>query len=146
MILFTGWERWFPLILIWTAAAVGIMLRVVFPESLPHALGTAYFILMGWAGAGSAVLVWRRFGTTLIKPLFWGGVAYTVGAILLELRWPVILPGVVGPHELWHVAVLVGLGLHWRFAFQIAAWAPAETSSPEWVDACAIGSESASQS
>jgi channel protein (hemolysin III family) len=145
MILFHGWERWVPLILIWTAAVVGIMLRVVFPESLPHALGTAYFILMGWAGAGSAVLVWRRFGTALIKPLFWGGVAYTLGAILLELNWPVIIPGIVGPHELWHVAVLVGLGLHWRFAFQIAAWAPAETTSPKWSDAPAIGSESISQ-
>ena len=137
IILFKGAERWGPLALIWTAAAVGILLRAVFPNSLPHVLGTVYFLAMGWAGAGSATLVWRRYGTALIKPLFWGGVAYTLGAVLLELHWPVLIPGVLGPHELWHIAVLVGLGLHWRFAFQIAARAPGGSpervsSAPHW--------------
>jgi hypothetical protein len=36
----------------------------------------------------------------------------------------VLIPGVVGAHELWHVAVLVGLSLHWRFIFRFAGGAP----------------------
>jgi channel protein (hemolysin III family) len=146
IILFSGAERWVPLTLIWTAAVVGILLRTVFPGSLPHMLGTAYFLLMGWAGAVSAILVWKRFGAAFIKPLFWGGVTYTLGAVLLELNWPVIIPGVIAPHELWHIAVLVGLGLHWRFAFQIAALPPAETAVTAWTELSTIAPESASQS
>ena len=39
----------------------------------------------------------------------------------MGLGWPVLIPGVVGPHELWHVAVLVALSLHWRFVYLHAA-------------------------
>lgn len=135
VIVFDGLDRWGPLVSIWLASAVGIALRGVFPNSLPYALGTVYFLLLGWSGAFAAFVVWRRHGYGPIRPLFWGGMAYTVGALLLELDWPVLIPGVIGPHEMWHVAVLVGLGLHWWFAFQIAAGAPWNAISPQWSDA-----------
>jgi hypothetical protein len=56
--------------------------------------------------------------------LLFGGIAYTLGAIVLMLNWPILIPGVVGAHELWHFAVLVGLGLHWAFIFQFAGGLP----------------------
>ena len=31
----------------------------------------------------------------------------------------------VGPHELFHMAVLVGIGFHWQFVFQFASGAVA---------------------
>jgi channel protein (hemolysin III family) len=114
---------------------IGITLRTIFPDSLPAGLSTVFFLIMGWASAFSVIVVWRRHGPALIWPLFWGGMAYTVGAVLLELHWPVIVPGIIGPHELWHIAVLVGLGLRWRFAFQIAGGAPWKVAAPEWLDA-----------
>ncbi len=43
-----------------------------------------------------------------------------MGALLDFVRQPVLVPGVIGPHELFHVAVLVGLGLHWWFVFHVA--------------------------
>jgi channel protein (hemolysin III family) len=49
-----------------------------------------------------------------------GGLAYSVGAILLGLQWPTIIPGVFGPHEVWHIAVIIGLSLHWRFIARLA--------------------------
>ena len=49
-----------------------------------------------------------------------GGLAYSVGAILLGLQWPTIIPGVFGPHEVWHIAVITGLSLHWRFIARLA--------------------------
>ena len=106
------------------AAATGITLRIVFWESFPRGLGTGLFLLMGWTGAVSCLLLWQRYGYSFIRPALWGGLAYTVGAIILGLNWPTVIPGVVGAHELWHVAVLVGLGLHWKFVFQFAAGAP----------------------
>lgn len=122
-ILFTGLKRWLPLLIVWVSAAVGITLRIVFWNSFPSWVGIAIFLVMGWGGAASCLLLWRRFGYSFIEPLFMGGLAYTIGAIILGLHWPNVIPGIIGPHELWHVAVLVGLSLHWAFVFEFAAGA-----------------------
>ncbi len=123
-ILFRGVQRWAPLLLIWSVAATGITLRTIFHDGLPYGAGTVIFLLMGWGGLISCVLLWKRYGFVFVKPLLWGGVAYSLGAVVLLLNWPVLIPGVVGAHELWHVAVLVGLALHWRFVFQFAGGPP----------------------
>ncbi len=123
-ILFRGFNRWAPLLLIWSAAVTGITLRTVFAESLAPGVGTVLFVVLGWGGLFSCVLLWRRYGFAFVSPLLFGGVAYTVGAVALLLNRPVLIPGVVTAHELWHVAVLVGLGLHWNFVFQFAGGVP----------------------
>lgn len=123
-ILFRGFNRWAPLLLVWSVAATGITVRTVFSERLPSGSGTAIFLLMGWGGAISSILLWRRYGFWFVKPLLWGGVAYTLGVIVLDLNWPMMIPGVVGAHELWHMAVLVGLSLHWKFIFRFAGGPP----------------------
>jgi len=123
-ILFRGTGRWLPLLFAWSFAAVGITLRIVFWGSLPPGAGSAIFLLMGWCGAFAFFSLWRRYGYTFVEPLLWGGIAYTVGVLMLTSRWPEPLPGVIGSHELWHVAVLCGLGLHWRFTLQFAAGRP----------------------
>ena len=119
-ILFRGIHRWGPLILVWSVAAAGITLATIFAESLPSIVRDGLFLLMGWGGSISCYVLWKRYGFTFIEPLLWGGVAYTLGIVFLGLRWPTVIPGVVGPHEVWHLAVLAGLGLHWRFTFQFA--------------------------
>lgn len=123
-ILFRGFNRWAPLLLVWSAAATGITLRTIFSEELPRGVGTAVFLVMGWGGAISCILLWSRYGFWFVRPLLWGGVAYTLGVIVLGLKWPTVIPGVVGAHELWHLAVLVGLSLHWRFIFRFAGDPP----------------------
>lgn len=123
-ILFRGFNRWAPLVLAWSVAATGITLRTVFPDSLPPGVGTGIFVLMGWGGLISCVLLWRRYGFSFVARLLLGGVAYTLGVVVQGLKWPTLIPGVVGPHELWHVAVLVGLGLHWSFVFSFAGGPP----------------------
>lgn len=126
-ILFHGFNRWGPLLLVWSAAATGITLRTIFSESLPVGVGTGIFLLLGWGGLISYILLWQRYGHSFVRPLLWGGVAYTLGAIILGLNRPTLIQGVVGAHELWHVAVLVGLGLHWKFVFQFADGRPDTT-------------------
>ena len=128
-ILFKGFNRWAPLLLAWSVAATGITLRTIFSESLPTGVGTAIFVLLGWGGLISFILLWRRYGFSFVKPMLWGGVAYTLGAIALGLKWPTLIPHVVGPHEVWHVAVLIGLGLHWKFVFQFAHGPPEAESN-----------------
>ena len=123
-ILDRGFTRWLSLGLVWTAAAAGITLRTIFGASLPFGVGTAIFIVFGWSGLISGIRLWRRYGFSFVKPLVWGGVSYTLGAIGLSLNWPTVIPGVFGAHEVWHVAVLMGLSLHWKFVFQFADGLP----------------------
>ncbi len=123
-ILFKGFHRWAPLLLVWLVAIVGIALRTIFADSLPLSVGTCIFLLMGWGGAISAFTLWRQYGFQFVSPLLWGGLAYSIGALIIIFHQPVLVPGIVGPHELWHVAVLVGLGMHWSFVFSFASGPP----------------------
>ena len=114
-ILFTGISRWGALALIWIVAIGGITWRILFCENTPGPAGILFFLLFGWGSVISAFVLWRRFGWTFIQPAVFAGFAYTLGAIGLMLNFPTLIPGIVGPHEIWHVAVLCGLGLHWHF-------------------------------
>jgi channel protein (hemolysin III family) len=120
VILFRGAWRWAPLLFIWSAAITGVTLKSIFFTDLPEWLGLLLYLSMGWFGAVSGTVLWLRHGWPFIAPLFWGGVAYSIGGLLEFLQWPTLIPGVVGPHELFHVGVLVGAALHWMFVYQFA--------------------------
>ena len=124
-ILFRGLMRWGILIPIWTFAILGIIFKTVFFTSTPEWLGISIYLLMGWSGSLSMVAVWRRFGLRFVSPLILGGLAYTVGALSEFTGEPTLIPGVIGPHELFHLAVLVGLGTMWWFIYRIADGEPA---------------------
>jgi len=123
-ILDTGITRWATLLAVWLAAAAGITLTTVFSGSLPSGVGIAIFLLFGWGGLISFIRLWRRYGFSFVAPLLWGGVAYTLGAVALGVNWPIPIPRVVGAHEVWHLAVVAGLILHWKFVFQFAQGPP----------------------
>jgi channel protein (hemolysin III family) len=124
-ILDCGSHRGASLVLIWSVAAAGITFRTVFSDSLPSEVEIAIFLLFGWSGLYTFIRLWKRYGYRFVEPVFWGGIAYSVGAVVLAQDWLILIPGVVRAHEVWHVAVLIGLGLHWSFVFQIAQGPPA---------------------
>ena len=120
-ILFWSWARWGTLLVIWCLAAAGISLKTVFFSSVPEWMSVGLFIAMGWTGIVPTLVLWRRYGTRFVTPLVWGAGIYTGGAVLEFLGWPMLLPGVIGPHEVFHLAVLTGMSLHWQFVSQFAA-------------------------
>ncbi len=121
-ILFRGWSRWAPLALIWAAAIAGIVFKNVYFATFPQGLGISLYLLLGWLGALSGGALAVRFGLGFVKLLLWGGLAYSAGAALEFLDWPVLIPGIVRPHELFHLAVLIGALFHWSFVWGIAAF------------------------
>jgi channel protein (hemolysin III family) len=118
-ILFRGFGRWGVLALIWALAATGITVKVIFFDTIPEWLSLTFYLGFGWVGLGSGIALWRRYGFALVRPLLYSGLSYSVGAVLEFLRWPVLVTGVLGPHELFHVAVLAGIGFHFRFLFGV---------------------------
>ncbi len=117
-ILFKGWGRWAMLLPIWTIAITGLTLKTIFFSGFPEWFGLVLYLGLGWLGVVSAVLLNRRYGFQFIKPLIYGAIAYSTGAVMEFLRTPIIIPGVIGPHELFHIAVLFGLGFHFYFVYQ----------------------------
>ncbi len=120
-ILFRGWGRWVPLILIWVGAFAGIALKTLYFEQMAGWPGLSLYLFLGWLGALSGTSIASQCGFRFVTPLLWGGIAYSVGAILEYYHWPVLVPGVVQPHELFHIAVLIGAFFHFSFIWRIAA-------------------------
>ena len=118
-ILFKGFWRWGFLVIIWTIAITGITWKSIFFSEMAEWLGLMFYLGLGWAAILSAYLTHRLHGLKIIKPLVYGGLAYTVGASLEFLQLPIIIPGAMGPHELFHVAVLFGIAWHWQFVKNI---------------------------
>ena len=119
-LLFRGPLRWGPLVLIWSAAAAGVVLKTAFFDSVAQWVGLSLYLALGWLGAVSGGLLWRRHGFAFVRPLLLGGLAYSAGAAVDFAGAPILLPGVVHAHELFHVAVLGGAALHWRFVWRFA--------------------------
>lgn len=133
VIVFRGRWRWGMLAFIWLVAAAAISLKSVFFTGIPDWSGLLMYLAMGWFGVTSGAVLWRRFGWGFVRPLVLGAVAYTAGALVDFLEYPTLIPGVLGPHGLFHVAVLVGIGCHWHFIAGIArtrpVYAPARTDT-----------------
>ena len=119
-ILFRGWKRWLPLTVVWVCAITGVTLKSIFFNDLSEFLGLSLYLGLGWIGMLSGYFIWYYYGGWLFRPLFWGGMAYTFGAVLDFLQGPILIPGILGHHELFHLAVLVGAGCFCYFIWLIA--------------------------
>lgn len=120
VILFRGLARWGVLALIWLAALSGVVVKSIFFTSVPEQAGIAAYLILGWSGGVSILVILIRHGPRVVSPLLLGGLAYTAGALCEFTRLPIILPGVIGSHDVFHLAVLLGLGSMWLFMHRIA--------------------------
>jgi channel protein (hemolysin III family) len=130
VILFRGVLRWGVLVLIWTFAITGLTLKTVFFRDVPEALGVSAYLALGWLGFFSMAFVYVRYGARVVSPLVLGGLAYTVGALCEFTGQPTLIEGVIGSHEVFHLAVLVGLACHWIFARRMANTDPEPRQRP----------------
>jgi len=131
-ILFRGALRWGMLSGIWAAATAGVIVKTVYFDVMPEWLGLTMYLGLGWLGVISATALARRYGWRPLQLVLWGALAYTAGALTEFQRWPLLMAGIVGPHEMFHLAVLGGIACHWAFIAGIASgkakWAVLDSS------------------
>ncbi|VAX05637.1 FIG01964566: Predicted membrane protein, hemolysin III homolog [hydrothermal vent metagenome] len=120
IILFRGWRRWGVLCLLWLLASGGLTIKTIFFNEMNEWLGLLLYLGLGWLGAITAVLIYQRYRSRFLPLLLYGAVAYTLGALIDFFRLIDPLPGVIGPHELFHMFVLIALSLHWYLVFCIS--------------------------
>ena len=122
--LFSGFKRWGFLAFIWLAAIAGIVIKTLFFAQTPKWLGVSMYLALGWTGLISGASIWRRYGYRFMAPLFYGGIAYSLG-VVFEVATAAMggyqpIPRIAGGHEVFHFAVLLGMAIHWRFIASIA--------------------------
>ena len=103
---------------IWMIAITSITFKSIFFDNFPEWFGLLIYISLGWIGVLSAIQLWKNYGLEMIKPLFYGGIAYSAGAVIDFMQYPILIDGVIGPHEIFHFAVLAGISYHWKFIHQ----------------------------
>jgi len=117
-VIFSGLMKWGVIILASVIAALGITFGTIYFDDLPTYVTHSVYLAFGWLGMVSIIEIWRLKKAISIRYLLYGGLAYTVGAIIDWVQVPVINPGYFGAHELFHVAVLIGVAYHWVFLLE----------------------------
>src|SRR5262249_45289949 len=92
----------------------GSLLRLTWTTH-PGWLSTGLYLGMGWGSAFCYAEVARRVSGRALLPILVGGVLYSVGAVINLLQQPVFWTGVFEAHALFHLLVLAGSVVHFRF-------------------------------
>lgn len=76
------------------------------------------YVVMGWLSLTAFMPLLNAVGWGGFGLLLGGGIVYTVGALIYALKKPnlAILKS-FGFHEIFHVFVMIGTGLHIAFMF-----------------------------
>jgi hemolysin III len=91
---------------VWTAAAVGIVIKILYPRRFERAAMMLY-LGMGWTILAALDSLIESLSTLSLSLLVLGGVLYTLGTIVYaQDRWPF-------HRAIWHAMVLVAASLHY---------------------------------
>ena len=118
VILFRGPWRWGVLIPIWVFAIVGLIFQVIFFHDFPEWLVLLLFLIMGWMGLFTMFRFYRKFSDESLNLMVYGALLYSFGAIVDFADWPVLIIGVLGPHEIFHLTIVLAASLFWYFIYK----------------------------
>jgi hemolysin III len=99
------------LAIVWSGAAVGVALKLVWIAA-PERVVAAVYVVLGWIGLGLLPEVVVSAGVAPALLFVAGGVLYTVGALVYVRRWPDPAPAVFGFHEIFHLLVIAAAAVH----------------------------------
>ncbi len=110
LVLSPGWG-WSIFGVVWGLAVAGTILKLFRPHT-PRKFTVALYLLMGWV---AVVAVWplsQQMAGPAQALMVFGGIVYSVGAIVYARKKPDPWPQRIGFHGLWHVFVMVAAASH----------------------------------
>lgn len=110
-VLLRGRLRLFLLALVWGMAGAGILAKWLLPWP-PYSLTVSFYIAMGWTGLLPIRQLIRAVGVVGMLWGLLGGMLYTFGGVCDAAKWPILLPGIIGYHEVLHLADMGGTLVH----------------------------------
>jgi hemolysin III len=105
LLCFEGTTQWLVLVMVWSGAALGLMLELVWIDS-PRWLSAVAYIAVGWVGVLAIPQMFSGVGIAGAVLLMVGGGLYTLGALIYAMKWPNPFPSTLGFHEIFHLLVI----------------------------------------
>ena len=99
------------LAVVWSAAIIGIVLRLLWTGA-PRAAIVVPYLVEGWSVVFEVDRQWRGAGVVGFVLLLGCGLAYSAGAVVYALRRPDPSPRWFGFHEVFHLLVVAGAAAH----------------------------------
>jgi len=106
------------LVVMWTGAIGGILLKLVWIDA-PKWLAALAYVLLGAVAIAAVPDMTSDLGVTAMILVATGGLLYTIGAVVYAIRRPNPSPAVFGYHEVFHLLVVVAAALQYAV---IAFW------------------------
>lgn len=100
------------LTIVWSIAIVGIVLKVVLADTRTW-LSITLQMAMGWSALVWFPWILSRLGWGAVLLILAGGACYTVGTVFFATKRPRLFPRIFSYHEVFHILVVAGSGLHW---------------------------------
>jgi hemolysin III len=100
------------LIVIWTGAAAGIVLKLCWIDA-PKWLIAVIYVALGWVAVAAFPDMLDRLGITPTAMVAAGGALYTLGAVVYARQRPDPAPKVFGYHEVFHALVIAAAALQY---------------------------------
>ena len=105
-----GTQRTVLLVVMWTAAVLGVVFRIVWTTA-PRWLFVPVYVGIGLAGVGYVPGIWIEslpVGILVVT----GGALYIIGAVVYGIKRPNPAPAIFGFHEIFHTFTVLGYGCH----------------------------------
>ena len=112
-----GRWRGFMFSIVWGFAIIGISMRLL-SDHIPGIVSTSLYLIMGWLAVLCYFEMVRLLSHRAMFLVVLGGVLYSIGALINLADAPILIPGVFGAHELFHVFVMAGTLAHFCFMLQ----------------------------
>ena len=99
------------LVAVWAGAAAGIVVELIWTDS-PKWVSVGVYVAVGWIGAAAFPTIVSEAGAGAGILIAFGGLLYTIGAIIYARQRPDPSPAVFGYHEIFHVLVVAAAAAH----------------------------------
>ncbi len=100
------------LVAAWAGAALGVVFNLVWRDA-PTWLRSALYVGLGWIAVAAIPQLGAAIGPLGLTLLGFGGVLYTLGAVVYAVRRPDPAPAVFGYHEVFHILVIAAAVLQY---------------------------------
>ena len=98
------------LVAVWVGALLGVGFNLVWTDA-PTWLHAALFVCLGWVALAALPQLGDAIGLGGLLLLAFGGLLYTLGAVVYAVKRPNPVPSVFGYHEVFHSLVIAAAAL-----------------------------------
>jgi hemolysin III len=113
-----GAWRWTMMSIQWGLVGFGLVTQIFFPRA-PRLFYAIIYLVMGWLAIIPIKQMLATMTPVQASLLFAGGVFFTLGGLIYATKRPRLIPGIFSFHELFHIMVLIGGGLHYALIYLV---------------------------